>query len=447
MTLSTLPRYLIGRESAIREVIESRGVLLLGFLFVLSAGFAREYDGEDLVAEPWHVLIPLGASVVSCALLYLLLLIVGQRSKDTPLQPLKRFGRFLGLYWMTAPLAWLYAIPVERWLEPVDAMRFNLYLLGIVALWRVLLISRAAAVLFGTSFSRTIFPVLLFGDGLMLFVVHFIPVPIFQVMGGIRLTSTEVVLQNFAFTAGALGWLSLPVWIIGTIVVAARGNSDGREWRVLPLGKPPGKVSPALWGLGIASLLVWIPILPLTQPPLRLKHGVDALLNRGDVEQAVRLMSAHERGDFPPIWDPAPRPAFDELHPPLYLALRATRDPATAPWVRELYVDKVARQFESEYMAVYAWKNLDDEEFYEYLIAINELPPTARAVEQTKHDWRMLLGDKDIDEERQAIMRSQLVEWGWVPMPDDSAEPPHEPPPSDTPPADEAAREEQETTG
>ena len=63
MTLSTLPRYLLGRESAILEVIESRGVLLLGFLFVLSAGFAREYDGEDLVAEPWHVLIPLAASV------------------------------------------------------------------------------------------------------------------------------------------------------------------------------------------------------------------------------------------------------------------------------------------------------------------------------------------------------------------------------------------------
>lgn len=178
MTLSTLPRYLLGRESAILEVIESRGVLLLGFLFVLSAGFAREYDGEDLVAEPWHVLIPLAASVGSCAILYVLLILVARRDKETPLRPGERFARFLGLYWMTAPLAWVYAIPVERWLSPADAMEFNLSLLAIVALWRVLLIGRAAAVLFGTKFWKTVFPVMLFGDVLMLIIVSYIPTPI-----------------------------------------------------------------------------------------------------------------------------------------------------------------------------------------------------------------------------------------------------------------------------
>ena len=40
------------------------------------------------------------------------------------------FRSFLNLYWMTAPLAWLYAIPFERFLSPADATTANLALLG-----------------------------------------------------------------------------------------------------------------------------------------------------------------------------------------------------------------------------------------------------------------------------------------------------------------------------
>ena len=48
---------------------------------------------------------------------------------------------------MTAPLAWLYAIPYERFLSPVGATRANLWTLGLVAAWRVLLIIRVLVVL------------------------------------------------------------------------------------------------------------------------------------------------------------------------------------------------------------------------------------------------------------------------------------------------------------
>src|SRR5690606_12394302 len=210
----------------------------------------------------WHLLIPLAASVGSCLLLYGLLIAVADPPAETPLEPGPRFMRFLGLYWMTAPLAWIYAIPVEGWLSPLGAVRFNLYLLTIVALWRVLLISRATAVLFGTSFPRIIFPVLLFGDGLMLFITHFIPLPIFQVMGGLRMSSTEAAIVNFAYAARMLGWLTLPLWLAATVRVSVMGNDEARDWRVLRLRKPTRKVSPALWGLAVASLLIWVPILP-----------------------------------------------------------------------------------------------------------------------------------------------------------------------------------------
>ncbi len=445
MTLSTLPRYLIGRESAIREVIESRGVLLLGFLFVLSAGFAREYDGEDLVAEPWHLLIPLGASVVSCAILYLLLLLVARRDKEYPLRPVERFTRFLGLYWMTAPLAWLYAIPVERWLSPVDAMEFNLYLLGIVALWRVLLISRGAAVLFGTTFKHTIFPVVLFGDVLMLIILAYTPVPILQIMGGVRLSPTEALLQDVTSTATFWGVFSFPVWAIGTLAIWSTSLEEGESWRPIKLASRRHGTSASLWGLGIAALLIWIPILPKTQPPLRLRNEVDTLLRQGEIEQAVGLMSAHQREDFPPIWDPAPRPAFRENFPPLHLVLHITRDPATAPWVRELYVDKVARQFESPYGN--AWGRLRDDEFEEYAEAIAELPSDSAVLQRTATEWKRLLGNEGLSEELRELILTQLGKWGIDPTPPPSSidgliehlEP-------DEPSSDQATQDEPEPT-
>ena len=42
-------------------------------LFVISAGFAREYDGEDLLHQPWHVLLPLVTSLITSLLLFVLL--------------------------------------------------------------------------------------------------------------------------------------------------------------------------------------------------------------------------------------------------------------------------------------------------------------------------------------------------------------------------------------
>jgi hypothetical protein len=70
-------------------------------LFVLSAGLAREYDAEDLWRKPWHVLLPLAASLVGSFVLYLLVRAVGfLQLRKTP--DLPGYGVFLGLYWLIA---------------------------------------------------------------------------------------------------------------------------------------------------------------------------------------------------------------------------------------------------------------------------------------------------------------------------------------------------------
>src|SRR4051794_11153260 len=121
MSIGTLLRYLIGDREAILAIAGTRHSLWIGFLFVLSAGLAREYDGEDLLHEPWHALIPLAASLASSLGLFTLAygqaVCKGESWREAP----GRYLSFLGLFWMTAPLAWLYAVPYERFLPPVEA--------------------------------------------------------------------------------------------------------------------------------------------------------------------------------------------------------------------------------------------------------------------------------------------------------------------------------------
>lgn len=72
MRASTLPLYLVGNRRAILDVAKSPWSVLVGVLFVLSAGLARENDGEYPVLEPWHALRPLGASLASGTLLFVI---------------------------------------------------------------------------------------------------------------------------------------------------------------------------------------------------------------------------------------------------------------------------------------------------------------------------------------------------------------------------------------
>src|SRR5262245_21291219 len=114
MGLSTLLRYLIGDRRAIEEIASDRRALWLGFLFVQSAGFARDYDGEDLYHEPWHLLLALAASLAASLVFFTLCFCKVLASEAPRPSFFSGYLSFLGLFWMTAPLAWLYAIPYER---------------------------------------------------------------------------------------------------------------------------------------------------------------------------------------------------------------------------------------------------------------------------------------------------------------------------------------------
>jgi hypothetical protein len=135
---------------------------------VLSGGLARNYDGAYL-REEWTVLLH-GPIVSTMNALILYSLAFAAMRADRGVRPPFLSGAlaFLGLFWMTAPMAWLYAIPYERFLSPVQAVEANLWTLAFVSLWRVLLMSRVLAVLYRAAFIPLLLLVLVFSDGVLL---------------------------------------------------------------------------------------------------------------------------------------------------------------------------------------------------------------------------------------------------------------------------------------
>lgn len=378
MGIRTLVLYLFGHRPSIEAIIQSRSAVWVGLLFVISAGFAREYDGEDLLHEPWHVLIPLGASLLTSYLLFMLLEWTFGRepaADEARSNYYSQYRAFLSLYWMTAPLAWLYAIPVEEFLSPADSVRANLSFLGVVSLWRVLLITRAASIFFNRSFAATFFLVMFFADTVAMVVFWFTPLPIISVMGGIRLTESEEVLLSVGIAVRAMGTLRWPIWLIGSIFQAYKSKPQGDQR--LPVDAV-GYTTFGLWGLAGISLLIWLPILPFTQPRQIHRRQAERLLLSIQVPEAVAYMSRFSSEAFPKHWDPPPRFGLGKRIPALDVVLVETEKAETATWVRDLFRDKLKSQLNA---APYSWhdraiqlREMESERLARYVAIVRELP-------------------------------------------------------------------------
>jgi len=337
--VAILVSYLIGRRDAILRLAGNRSTFWVGFLFVLSAAFAREYDGEDLLAEPWRLLIPHAASVASSLLLFLLLVVASRMYRGGAKSVGRRYLQFLSLYWMTAPLAWLYAIPVERFLSAPDSVRANLWLLGLVAIWRVVLIIRVICVLYGTTPASAGVLVLTFGDALVFVLMQTVDVPLLQVMGGVRLSESEQIIASTAEILIFLSVITAPIWLILTLLVLYRGSQDWQA-EIDPPQLSRG-VTLGLQTLVVASVAIWIIVLPITQPEQRLRSQVDRLVEQNRLDDAIALLESAGPESFPPYWSPPPRVTRGGIDVSLVIAiLKHLQEPESPAWLRDIYWGK-----------------------------------------------------------------------------------------------------------
>ncbi|OWK37787.1 hypothetical protein [Fimbriiglobus ruber] len=340
MRVRTLFLFLTGDRQAILDLAADRRAVWVGLLFVLSAGFAREYDGQDLLREPWHLLVPVGASLAAASVLFLVACgrLLFRPKKRPPL--LTAYRSFLTLFWMTAPLAWLYAIPYERFLSPGSATSANLWTLALVAAWRVALMVRVVSVLTGRKTVSALVLVMTVADAAALTAVFLMPWPVLSGMGGVRQTESESAVSGATMTVACYGLFSAPFWFFCGLNAVL---SEKPVWQV-PYAPAEATVpTRAVWALAVLSLVIWLPILPWTQAEQQLRSQVERDMNSGRIAEGLDVLSAHAQSDFPPQWEPPPRIGYRASSPPILDVMDVLVVRECAPWVRQCYVNKFGR--------------------------------------------------------------------------------------------------------
>jgi hypothetical protein len=407
MTIATLFGYLIGSRTAILRIAATRGAVWIGALLVFSAGLAREYDAADLVAEPWRLFVPFGASLMTSSVLYFLVYVAAWRRTIEPPSFIPTYVTFLSLYWMTAPFAWLYALPVERMMSAGNATLTNLCLLGVVSIWRVTLMTRVVHVLFGSSIIEAFWLVMFFADTVALTILYLTPIPILKLMGGIRLSESENVIVGTALLVGFAGVISWLIWFIGACTIIA---SRKRNWTAAEL-IPCERIRLAVWCFAACMILVWGFSLPFTQPEQRLRSSVEVSLARNDIAEAIHQMSQHDQNEFPPHWNPPPNLAYANPHPPLLDVLEVMLRENAAPWVRRIFVEKLESQVS---FWSFRWPDLEAAQKDRQLSIIERLPEGNSLVAQHPEAF---LGIAYIEEEpgRRERVRALLTKAGHDP--------------------------------
>ncbi|TWU47334.1 hypothetical protein Poly51_51340 [Rubripirellula tenax] len=322
---------LVGVRTSIHRVIHARrGWLFTGFL-VCTAALGREYDGISLLHQPADLLGSFAASLLLSSVLFLWFWAGLNACKIRLVGPWKHAVVFLTGYWLTAPLAWIYAVPVESMTDEVTALRYNLTALSVVSIWRVLLFARVTSIQFRIPFAVSLFWILVPCMVIAFFALINSIMSMVSIMGGIRLTTTQQMIVDFqGVILGGVWWSFLPVVIaaIALTVWMRRKGGGRRVARTLP------NVSAASWAIPLAVLGVLIVGAIRFQPALSLAHQVDAKLLDGSIADAIAMMDQHNEGDFPRTWDPQPQYSMrTESKPSIGEISKALRNEQPASWV------------------------------------------------------------------------------------------------------------------
>src|SRR5262249_41374263 len=108
------------------------------------------------------------------------------------------------------------------------------------------------------------------------------------------------------------------------------------------------------WGmLGLAalSLLVWVPILPLTQPEQQKRMAFERAIRKEDYKEAAETLN-RPRKEFPPGWVPPLRPRDREIGFSRQVVgmLVALHEQGGPTWAIELYEGRLVRMLGNDAM-------------------------------------------------------------------------------------------------
>lgn len=342
-------KFLLGSRHAIEKLARSKRAWLLGALLVATAAFCREYDAVSLLHHPVDLLAPFGASLVLSVVLFSWLHAMPSGNRDKSRDNLdetdfaKQYVVFLTAYWLTAPLAWLYAIPVEILLSEYGAAYANLVFLSVVSLWRILLFARFVSVWKTTGYWTALNWILVPCCAIAFVALVQRNINIVGLMGGIRLTQTEQLVVDYQGTVmGTIGYV-LPIAVVGCILSyffrrKSRNNVSAAAC----------SVARSAW---LTPCVVCVPLVIgvfVFQPLLYRATVVDRKLRGGEIQTAIDIVSqAGSLTKFPANWDPLPTKRDSRVK---VMALVEAFETQPAPaWVMDLLLLDAAQLLIDEY--------------------------------------------------------------------------------------------------
>lgn len=335
MNTRTLCKFLWGHADAIRTVASSRSAIWTGVALVLLTAFARNYDQTFILEKPFLWFFgPLLFSLVSGTWIFLICyglcarrLMVDSDGHKPPLW--SAWPSFMGLFWMTAPIAWLYALPVERFFDSLTAAKANLWLLAVVSLWRVLLMARVFQVICCVPYARTILWVIVAAGIEVLVITVFggelLAKRIMAGMGGMRNSPEEEILLQAM--GNALGGALLAVPVAITILGVWRWHGSAR---LFPERSPAKIPVVLLIMVGMGFVVMSIP----AQSKLHRNYQLEQLIAREEMRAAIEYMNRHLPADFAPA-RPLPPKLFEQTIFIEALRLGGALNDNDARWVRK----------------------------------------------------------------------------------------------------------------
>jgi hypothetical protein len=310
----------------------------VGLVLVLVTAIPRNYDQLFFLGSPAWLIGPLVFSFFSGSFLFFFLYYAFfRRHLETPacVSATEQWRSFLALFWMTAPIAWLYAIPVERFFDSYGAAKANLSLLASVALWRVVLMARIISLLQEVRFFRALGWVLIPAAVEVMLVVFFGTLfspsfgkRVMASMSGMRNAPEEDLLLSGLNAAGTGAFFVLIAVVILMAMIRCRHS-------VRPFPKP------VTWSFPILSLSLvaglWVIISLPAQKEQQHFAAHAGLIDQEKYREAIDFMARWGPDAFPPSRRIEPNPyeysAFDRL--PIVLSVLQLSDPE---WIRQTYV-------------------------------------------------------------------------------------------------------------
>ncbi|MDC0302716.1 hypothetical protein OAL23_00955 [bacterium] len=269
ITPKTIARFLIGKRDAIEQVSSSKGSFFLAALFIVSAGLARNYDHHILVREPLWVFGPFAMTFFSSFFIFAFVKALGGLRlgalKGIP-TPSSNYFPFLRCFAMTAPLAWLYGIPVEQFTTALAATQFNFAVLLTVSIWRLALMVRVLVALFNFTPLRAFCLISIPASIEMFFATLVKSVSIVGIMGGMKLTTSEGFLLQ-ATRIVTTGSIVLFISACLLIFFSKRGEIRAHE-----SSENPPKISRPTWLFAIVIIALWL--VASIEPQQRLRNLV-----------------------------------------------------------------------------------------------------------------------------------------------------------------------------